>query len=281
MTEAQARAAGLTEEQIAALKLDSGSHSDAKAGHCLLEVVSMFAGEDFGDEPACVDPVLAAFGRSWNDALPDDERQQLKRYILLLPGTAGSDALSQRRGWMAADWLIRSHTPAWLDMSPATAEHAARLRALAPITSEQTLAAAQGALDQARSAADAAMNAARDAARAAARAAAMDAAWDAAMNAAMNAAWAAAGAAAMDAAWDAAMNAAMNAAWDAARAAAMDAAMDAVQKQVGPEQMYSVAYDPVHAFLAPTEKRLQEEAHALYLRMINEKLARIAKLRAA
>ena len=50
------------------------------------------------------------------------------------------------------------------------------------------------------------------------------------------------------------------------------AAWDAVQKQVGPEQMYSVAYDPVHAFLAPTEKRLQEEAHALYLRMINEKL---------
>lgn len=232
MTEAQARAAGLTEEQIAALKLDSGSHSDAKAGHCLLEVVSMFAGEDFGDEPACVDPVLAAFGRSWNDALPDDERQQLKRYILLLPGTAGSDALSQRRGWMAADWLIRSHTPAWLDMSPATAEHAARLRALAPITSEQTLAAAQGALDQARSAADAAMDAAKAAAM------------------------------------DAAMDAAMNAAWAAAKAAAWDT----VQKQVGPEQMYSVAYDPVHAFLAPTEKRLQEEAHALYLRMINEKL---------
>ena len=240
MTEAQARAAGLTEEQIAALKLDSGSHSDAKAGHCLLEVVSMFAGEDFGDEPACVDPVLAAFGRSWNDALPDDERQQLKRYILLLPGTAGSDALSQRRGWMAADWLIRSHTPAWLDMSPATAEHAARLRALAPITSEQTLAAAQGALDQARSAAAAARAAAWAAARAAARAAAKAAAMDAAMDAAMNAAWAAAWA--------------------------------AVQKQVGPEQMYSVAYDPVHAFLAPTEKRLQEEAHALYLRMINEKL---------
>ncbi len=264
MTEAQARAAGLTEEQIAALKLDSGSHSDAKAGHCLLEVVSMFAGEDFGDEPACVDPVLAAFGRSWNDALPDDERQQLKRYILLLPGTAGSDALSQRRGWMAADWLIRSHTPAWLDMSPATAEHAARLRALAPITSEQTLAAAQGALDQARSAA------------AAAKAAAWDAAWDAARDAARAAAMAAAMAAAWAAAWAAAMDAAMAAAMDAAWAAAMDAAMDAaraaVQKQVGPEQMYSVAYDPVHAFLAPTEKRLQEEAHALYLRMINEKL---------
>jgi MoxR-like ATPase len=68
------------------------------------------------------------------------------------------------------------------------------------------------------------------------------------------------------------MDAAMDAAWAAAMDAARAAAWDAVQKQVGPEQMYSVAYDPVHAFLAPTEKRLQEEAHALYLRMINEKL---------
>ena len=53
------------------LNLDSvvlahGSHSSAEEGHCLLEVVSMFAGERFSDNPACVDPVLAAFGRSWN-----------------------------------------------------------------------------------------------------------------------------------------------------------------------------------------------------------------------
>lgn len=59
MTEAQARAAGLTEEEIATLKLDSGNHSSPEHGHCLLEVVSMFAGEDFGDSPRCVDPVLA------------------------------------------------------------------------------------------------------------------------------------------------------------------------------------------------------------------------------
>ena len=207
MTEAQARAAGLTEEQIAALKLDNGSHSDPSAGHCLLEVVSMFAGEEFGDEPACVDPVLAAFGRAWNDALPDDERQQLKRYIVLLPGTAGSEALSQRRGWMAADWLIRVNTPAWLELSPATAEHAAKLRALAPITSEQTLAAAQVALDQARSAA------------AAARAAAWDAAWAAAWAAAGAAAWGAARAAAWGAARDATFARYLNWAVEAAESA--------------------------------------------------------------
>ena len=66
MTEAQARAAGLTEAEIAALTLDSGDHTDPSAGHCLLEVVSLFAGEKFGDHPQCVDVGLAAFGRKIN-----------------------------------------------------------------------------------------------------------------------------------------------------------------------------------------------------------------------
>ena len=35
--------------------LSSGAHGSHEEGHCLLEVVSMFAGDDFGDSPACVD----------------------------------------------------------------------------------------------------------------------------------------------------------------------------------------------------------------------------------
>ena len=163
--EAQARAAGFTEEQIAALTLKSGKHSSPEEGHCLLEVVSLFAGEPFSDNPMCVDPVLAEFGRTWNDDMrSDDERAQLKRYIPMLPGTAQGDALSQKRGWMALDWAIRVNTAAWLALCPATAEHAAKLRALAPITSEQRLADATVALDQARSAAAAAWDAADKAA---------------------------------------------------------------------------------------------------------------------
>jgi hypothetical protein len=269
MTELQARAAGLTQEQIAALQLNGGSHYDPERGHCLLEVVSMFAGEPFSDAPVCVDYVLAEFGRAWNDGMrSDEEREQLKRYIVLLPGTAGSAALSQRRAWMAVDWSIRVSTPAWLELCPATAEHAAKLRALAPITSEQQLAAAQVALDKAQSAAAAARAAARGAAWAAAWAAARDAAWAAARDAA----WAAARAAARDAAWAAARAAARDAAW----AAAWDAA-----KTVGPNAAYQVAYDTAAEFLQPTTVRLQEEAHALYLRMINEKLVDAAEQDAA
>lgn len=79
------------------ITLQSGNHSSPDSGHCLLEVVSMFAGESFGDHPACVDPVLAAFGRSWNDGLRNDaERNQLKQYIPLLPGTPPSSGLSRQ-----------------------------------------------------------------------------------------------------------------------------------------------------------------------------------------
>ena len=215
MTEAQARAAGLSEQDIAALKLSKGNHKGREEGHCLLEVVSMFAGEDFGDSPQCVDPVLAAFGRTWNDDLPSDEdREQLKRYIPLLPGTNQGEALSLRRSWMAGDWLIRTCLPTWLELTPALAEHAAQLRALAPITDQQGLDLARAALDHASRGA------------AAARAAA----------------------------------------WDAARAAARAAA------QLAPaDEVYAVAYKAVMDVLGPTSKRLQEDAHALYLRMINER----------
>jgi hypothetical protein len=50
----------LTEAELAAIALNSGGHSSPDEGHCLLEVVSMFAGEQFGDKPQCVDPVLRA-----------------------------------------------------------------------------------------------------------------------------------------------------------------------------------------------------------------------------
>jgi hypothetical protein len=85
----------------------------------------------------------------------------------VLFGSKKSAEVTLQRSWMSFDWLVREHLPTWLERSPACAEHAAKLRALAPITSEQQLADAKVALDQARSAA---------AAWAAARAAAWDAA---------------------------------------------------------------------------------------------------------
>jgi hypothetical protein len=210
--------------EIAALSLDSGNHADLEHGACVMEAVSYIAGEPWSDAPQCACPVITAFMVSWNDSLPSNaERDRLlKPLIPLLVGTRSTPAVEQRRATMAADWLIRVHTPAWLRLAKLDT-HAAALESLPEITDFAQCPSLMPALKAAQT--DAA--AARDAARDAARAAAWDAAWDAARAAARDAAWAAARAAARDAAWaaawDAARDAAWAAAWDAARAPAWDA----------------------------------------------------------
>ncbi|WP_176035420.1 hypothetical protein [Burkholderia multivorans] len=247
----------LTIEDLETLTIHHGGHKSPDEGHCLLEVVSMFAGEQFSDSPKCVDPILAQFGRSWNDGMrSDEERAQLKIYITRLPGTNKGPELSQKRGWMAMDWIVRTYCAAWLALNPRLAHHADALKALPPITCVADLQAAQPKLDAAKKGAAAARDAARAAAGVAAGvaagAAAGDAAWDAARAAAWDAAWAAAGVAA----WAAARDAAWDAAWDAAGDAAWAAAWDAARDAAG-------------AKLEPTVKQLQASAHDLFSRMID------------
>jgi hypothetical protein len=80
------------------ITLKAGAHDNPDDGGCLLEIVSLFAGERWSDRPGCVCPTLAAFGRSWNDGMrSDDERAQLKPYIPVLVGTAGTDEDASRR----------------------------------------------------------------------------------------------------------------------------------------------------------------------------------------
>ncbi|PRH19130.1 hypothetical protein [Burkholderia multivorans] len=243
----------LTIEDLETLTIHHGGHKSPDEGHCLLEVVSMFAGEQFSDSPKCVDPILAQFGRSWNDGMrSDEERAQLKIYITRLPGTNKGPELSQKRGWMAMDWIVRTYCAAWLALNPQLAHHADALKALPPITCVADLQAAQPKLDAAKKGA------------AAARVAAGVAAWDAARVAAWAAARDAAGAAAWAAAGDAARDAARVAAWAAAGAAAWDAAWDAAWAAAG-----AAAWDAAGAKLEPTVKQLQASAHDLFSRMID------------
>ncbi len=260
MTETQARAAGLTEEQIATLTLDKGGHGNAEEGHCLLEVVSMMAGEKFGDSPECVDPVLAAFGRSWNDRLLDADRQQLKQYIPLLLDTYKGSKLQIARAFLALDWATRTHLPMWLEKVPELAEHAAKLRALAPITAELGEAERAAAIDQANEAARAAR--------------AAWAAWDAWAARAARDAWAARAA---RAAWDAWAARAAWDAWDAWAAwAARDAAAFAAQTAAYEAAKGSATYEEARAkadavFMAHRDE-MQAQLHDLYTRMINAEL---------
>jgi hypothetical protein len=158
-----------------------------------MEAAAYIAGERHTDKPQCVSPVITAFMIGWNDGLPSDaERDRLLKPLLpLVLHTRTRAADEETRAWMATDWLVRVHTPVWLDLA-GLGDHARALRALRPYTSVEIAVAAQGTLAAARAAAgdaagDAAWDAAWDAARAAARAAARDAAGAAARDAARDA----------------------------------------------------------------------------------------------
>ena len=235
--------------------LAAGAHEpNGKA--CVMEAVSFVAGEPWSDHPECACPVISSFLRSWNDGLPDDERDALLRPLIpRLIGTRDFAALETRRSFMAADWLVRVHTPAWLRLAKLNAA-AVALEALPEITDVAQIPSIRGRIVAARRDADAAGAAAWAAAWDAGGAAAGDAAWAAAWDAAGDAAWDAARAAA----WDAAGAAAWDAAGDAARAAAWDAAGDAAR---------AAAWDAAWDVLASTRIGLQQSALELVNRMID------------
>jgi hypothetical protein len=177
------------------IRLARGGHHDCADGEgCLFEWYNYLTRQAKTDDcPPGVSKILWRFGMNLNDLLPDDKRQQLARFLPngadRLAGTA-ADGRDETRGYMALDWLIRTYTPAFLDLAGLTAE-ATALRDLRRIAD---LEAAQPAGPVVRDARD------------------------------RVAAWAAAGAAAGDAAWDAAWDAAGAAAGDADRVAAGAAA---------------------------------------------------------
>ena len=86
----------MTTPDLTTITLASGSHDNPDDGLCLLEAVAWFRGIAHTDHPACVSPVLAAFGRIFNDYLPADIRQQLVPFIPRMPGTAGDEARASR-----------------------------------------------------------------------------------------------------------------------------------------------------------------------------------------
>ena len=69
--------------------LERGRHRDPTQGRCLLELVSVLAGEQWTDHPRCVHPVLASIARRVNDACGDQARDRLVPLAMRLIGTAG------------------------------------------------------------------------------------------------------------------------------------------------------------------------------------------------
>ena len=200
---------------LTTITLTKGLHKNFESGACLLEAASYLAGEKWTDHPTCVSKVLGTFGRSLNDILPDGLRKKLVQLIAQIVGTA-DDGQDEARSFMALDWLIRTHTPTFLELAKLTDE-ANSLRALDPIVDMETVALAGPVVRTARVAAGAAGAAAGVA----------GAAW-AAAGAARDAAWAAAGAA--EATAGAAAEAAAEAAARAAAGAYLQPTVDFLQE---------------------------------------------------
>ena len=65
----------------------------------------MLAGERFRDDPRCVCPVIAAFLRSYNDALGSNRRQDLYRFAAASVGTAAGPTVRAERGRACMAWF--------------------------------------------------------------------------------------------------------------------------------------------------------------------------------
>jgi hypothetical protein len=233
----------ITLDDLDSIHLDNGSHDDPANGMCVMEAAALLAGDKFSDHPQCVSPVIRSFMISWNDALNDEDRQSLKQHLGRVLNTNTSKADEQARAWMATDWLVRVHTPAWLRLAGLDGQ-ADTLEGLAPldgVTTPKVLPVIKTIRQDA----------------AAAWAAAGAAAGDAAGDAAGAAAWAAAGAAAGDAAgaaaWDAAWAAANGDYW-AKYHAAKAAAQPIIEAEVKPK-------------LREVTEQLQASAHELVIAM--------------
>ncbi len=83
--------------QLGRLRLEAGAHDSPDEGVCIVELASILAGERFTDRPICVDEVIAAFLRSWNDRLGHAERQRLVPYADRVVGTNTDAATTRKR----------------------------------------------------------------------------------------------------------------------------------------------------------------------------------------
>jgi len=157
------------------LMLERGAHTEEEHRYCLLEAAACVAGEPHTDRPRSVSTVIGNFGRVWQDDLDDAPRQMLTPYVLKVQDTNTGAVDEERRIWMVTDWLVRTYTPAWLDLATLT-DHAASLRALPELSSSESALKAQPIINAARAAIGAAAAAGAGAAALAATGAAAGAA---------------------------------------------------------------------------------------------------------
>jgi hypothetical protein len=121
------------------IELRASSHPAPSKGcthpeGCDREIAAWVLGQEWTDRAPWESPVLAAFRRRLNDALPVDLRQRLKDSMFDGLGTAG-DGRDEERAWMITDWSVRVALPTWLELA-GVEDAPAQLRGLPEVTVE-------------------------------------------------------------------------------------------------------------------------------------------------
>ena len=128
--------------------LAKGAHDFDAGAACMMEAAAYVAGEPWSDRPVCVCPVIAAFARNLNDAMPDDTTRDtlLRPLIPLVIGTRGGPDAERRRSFIAADFAVREAAPIAL-RAAGLGSHADTLAELPRVIDTQTATAATAAAD--------------------------------------------------------------------------------------------------------------------------------------
>ena len=91
------------------VRLSQGKHRDPDHGACVMELASMLASEPFSDRPRCVDPVIAAFLRTYNDGIDDRRRQDLLSFASEAVDTRDVAGVQAERARMCLRWAQARH----------------------------------------------------------------------------------------------------------------------------------------------------------------------------
>jgi hypothetical protein len=133
-------------------QLAAGKHSGPEQGACLMEYVSVLAGQRFTDRPRCTPAAVAVVARRVNDAVGESARHRLVRWapelitgrrdglddaVVLCCTATGLVAAPQDRHLMAlqrrARWRLRHSWLRWLRLPAQAVVHEAFIAASAAL----------------------------------------------------------------------------------------------------------------------------------------------------
>ena len=96
------------------VRLSRGAHRSPDEGACVMELVSMLAGEPFSDRPETACPVIGAVLRAFNDLADDERRQELLECAAAVVGSRRPELEDARaRHCVAVALDYHSRQPRW------------------------------------------------------------------------------------------------------------------------------------------------------------------------